>query len=154
MTDTARPVLLAPDELAEARRRASRIRAEWLVSIAEGIVTIDDLIRAACEPDGKPLMKISLSQLLLAQPGVGKAKAERVLRKMHTTLSGRGADTTRVETVANLIDPRSEGRRYLAFRDALCDRQTPVTGFPFAPLAHDEAPTFTQGHLGNDRYRA
>ncbi|WP_412905262.1 hypothetical protein [Aeromicrobium sp. 179-A 4D2 NHS] len=153
MTQT-RPPLLAPDELAEARRRASRTRAEWLVAITEGVVTVDDLIRAACEPDGKPLMKISLSQLLLAQPGVGKAKAERVLRKTHTALSGRGDDSQPLQTVANLVDPRSGGRRYVAFRDALSDRQTPVTGFPFAPLVHDEAPAFTQGHLGNSRYGA
>lgn len=147
MTSITSTNLRLPDDLAAARRNANKVRAEWLVAISEGILTADDLVRAACDPDGKPLLKISLRQLVMAQPGFGPARADRILGKMHVALFGHATPTDKVTTVAHLVDPRTVGRRYVAFRDAMCDRTTPVAGFPFAALQHHEV-TFEQNHLG------
>lgn len=148
-----RPELLSPEELAVARQSANRVRAEWLVALSQGIATVDDLLRAACEPDGKPLMKISLRQLFLSQPGVGEQRSKKVVRQLHVAAFGHD-DTkwTPLKTVANLLDTRAHGARYLSLRDALATRTTPADGFPFAALHHTDTPLLVQGGTqGNTR---
>lgn len=145
MSSATRPALLGSGELAIARKTANRIRAEWLVAITTGAATVDDLLRAAAEPDGKPLLRISLRQLLLAQPGVGTQGAKKLLRKTHVAAFGHDESKwTALRTVANLLDTRAEGSRYLSLRDALATRRTPSRGFPFTPIEHQDTPTLTQ----------
>ena len=123
--------------LRAARDTARKVRAEWLVAVAEGLVSVDDVIREAGTQVGHPLLVVSLRQLLLAQPLVGEARTETVLTKMTERLESANsiAPTSRHWTVSSLLDKRVGGRRYIAFQDARMSRVTPSSGFPFSPLA-------------------
>lgn len=114
-----------------AKFEADRTRAEWLISLSSGVISISDLIKAATREDGQALRRITLRQLLMSQEGWGRARAERVLS--HTTHILGHEPTSRL-TVAWLIDARAGGRRVHALADALRMRVTPWIGFPYAPL--------------------
>ena len=122
--------------LREARDSARRLRAEWLVAVAEGLVSVDDVIREAATEEGRPLLKISLRQLLLSQPFVGGVRKDQVMKRMAGTLSSGNvtAKTNKCSTVFSLLDTRAGGRRYIAFQDARMSRNTPMAGFPFSSL--------------------
>lgn len=114
----------------EALERARRVRAEHLLAVAEGFVTVDDVIRSA---KGIPaLRRIRIRQLLAAQPGWGVVSADRVLGRMRVLLDGRVTDRP---TVGWLVDAVNGGVRLAAFCEAR-DRFTgaPWPGWPyFAP---------------------
>lgn len=113
--------------LDEARLQRSR----HLIAITEGDLTALDVVGAACAEEGKPLRRISLRQLLLAQPRVGEQRARRHLSVVAAIL-GTNEDLG-TKSIAWLIDPRSGGRRLLAWLDAQQPRHELWPGFPFAP---------------------
>lgn len=90
-----------------------------------------DVFHEATSPDGKPLRRLSLRQVLLAQPGVGPAQVRQILLRMFDHL---GTEVER-PTVQWLIDSRTRGRRIRALHDATRDPQQgpPWHGFPYAP---------------------
>ncbi len=128
--------LLSPAQAQAAKRSADHVRAHALLSIADGRMTVWDVLREASTPAGRPLLRLSLRQILLAQPGVGVRTAQGTLTALgqlagsHTTTQSQ-ADLT----VQWLIDPRAHGRRMLAFLDVMDSRTgtAPWRGFPLAP---------------------
>jgi len=127
---------LAPahERLAHQRSAAS-LRAEHTQSVAMGLLTIHDVIEAAGRPGGRPLLRISINQLLLAQPGWGTARTRTVLDRLRLMTETRSAKekVARLD-IAWLVDPRARGTRLVAFLDVTCQPTgAPWPGFPFRP---------------------
>lgn len=114
-----------------ARRSASRFRAEWLMLIHDRMVNPADVLAEAARPEARPLLKLSLRQLLLAQPGWGRTRADAIVDNI---LSVADAKIERRQvTIGWLLDPRAGGRRFAAWIDAFEPRTTlGGGGFPFA----------------------
>lgn len=116
-----------------ARALANETRARELIDVAEGRRDIHSVIRRSTAPDGKPLLRITLRQLLIAQPGWGPQRAAVAIEK---TLSVVGTPhlSPRKISLAWLLDPRAGGKRFMAFCDSLAPSNTaPWAGFPFTP---------------------
>lgn len=129
-----RTVVSAPslDKAHSALSAARLMRAEYLVALTEGVITMQDIIEASLNEIGKPLRRISLRQLLLSQPGWGQRRASRFLRAVAERLEV--ACDPREMTIAWLTDPRAGGRRYLAWLDVTQPKNgSPWAGFPFTP---------------------
>lgn len=137
-TQSAPAPVAPPIESARAALSQARLmRAEYLIALAEGLITVQDVIDAALNDDGRPLRRISLRQLLLSQPGWGERRTTRLL----SVLAGRMGSTDRPKdmTIAWLLDPRCGGRRYLAWLDVQqAKNSAPWPGFPFAPRKGDD----------------
>lgn len=114
-----------------ARRSAATYRAQWLMLVHDKMVTPDDALTDAARPEARPLLKLSLRQLLLAQPGWGRTRADAVIDKI---LSVSEAKIERRQvTIGWLLDPRAGGRRFAAWLDAIDPRKEPAgPGFPYA----------------------
>lgn len=127
---TPPPVALAVAN--QARAAARRYRAEWLVAVNQELVTPLDVVTQAAEDEGRPLRRLSVRQLLAAQPGWGEARVSAAIARLRSVL----AEQTRAQgelSVGWLIDNRSNGRRFLGWLDAVhVARDTPPwAGFPF-----------------------
>jgi hypothetical protein len=110
-----------------AKRRANRIRSEHLVAVAKGTATAVDVVKSAASDEGKALLRLTLRQLLLAQPGWGEDRCRSTIDKI-TAVTGTTPDRV---TLAWLLDPRAAGRRFFAFCDALhVNNNPPWPGFP------------------------
>ena len=130
--------LLGTVQAQTARHKADLIRATALLLVAGGKINVWGVLQSASIPAGRPLLRLSLRQLLLAQPGVGSRSEEHLLGSLLCRLGlpmGVKASETSGLTVQWLIDPRTNGRRMLAFIDVMNDRAggPPWLGFPFAP---------------------
>src|SRR5699024_2141288 len=71
-----------------AKGEAEKMRAEHLLGVAEGFLTVWDVVREASNDVYRALLKIRLRQLLMAQPGWGVAKAEAVVTKAVAATGG------------------------------------------------------------------
>lgn len=108
-------VSLHHQPVSEGDRR--RGRHEALLSVTEGRLTIDDVIARASEGDHTNVLRgISLEQLLIAQPRVGRATARAFLSRVAAFLE-EDRDLTK-ENIAWLVNGNGEGRRLSAWRDA------------------------------------
>lgn len=130
---TVRPPLAVANRYAA---QARTLRAEWLVSLHEGLITFTDLVEYACTPDGRPLLRIGLMRLLSEQDGWNRTRAWDTINRTLAVLGD--APLTRAEaaklTVQWLVDARAGERRILAFTDALDPKDAlPWSGFPYAP---------------------
>lgn len=128
--------LLAPASALAAKRSADRFRAHALVSVARGQMTVWDVLREAALPTGRPLLRLSLRQLLLAQPGVGVKTVQSYLSTLdHLVGCASATESQAGLTVQWLLDPRVHGRRLLALLDVMGQRTgtPPWRGFPLAP---------------------
>lgn len=114
-------------DVSEALRLANQARGEWMLSVAEGLMSVDDLIAVACNDDGRPLRKLRLEQVIAAQPDVSLAEAKRQVASI-SRISGYKDDKPML--VGWLIDARSQGTRIDAWVDASTPREI-WTGFPF-----------------------
>jgi hypothetical protein len=99
---------------------------------------MSDVIEAACRPENKALLRLTLYQLLTHQPSWGSARAQRTLRQLDTltnsTLSHRRL------TLAWLLDHRAGGRRVQAWADVMGGKQAqPWPGFPFSSVPSEIA---------------
>lgn len=113
-----------------AREAAARVRGEWLLLVRDEIVGPNDVLTEAATPAGKPLLKLSVRQLLLARPGWGRKRTDAVIRKVSSVATG--SIEARQMTVGWLLDPRSGGRRFAAWLDAFEPKAGPAwPGFPF-----------------------
>lgn len=116
--------------LNSAKKAAQMQRAEWLMLVLDEMVTPDDVIREAASPESKPLLKISLRQLLMARPGWGRKRASQVITDL-LAVSGVPADTPQ-PTIGWLLDPRAAGRRHEAWIDVTGTGETVQwPGFPY-----------------------
>jgi hypothetical protein len=132
--------LIAPADAQAVRRRADVVRAEALLSVARGTLTVWDVLRQASVPAGKPLLRLSLRQLLLAQPGVGLKISFTRTRALFALLGVPMDPSAPSATVQWLIDPRANGRRVLALIDVMGVRTGPPwAGFPFASQVSADA---------------
>jgi hypothetical protein len=118
------------EKLNEARLRIYEKRGDWLLSIREGILTVDDLILHAQTPDGRDLWKMPLEQVLTAPPGSTISGARKTITIMRRILGIRTKD---VLTVGWLVDVRSQGSRINAYVEATTPKQL-WAGFPFTPM--------------------
>jgi hypothetical protein len=134
--------LLAPIQAQTARRQADMARAHALMGVATGRTTIWDVLGEASMPGGQALLRLSLRQLLLAQPNVGTLTVRNRLESLNITRGYPMVRTTRAMTIQWLLDPRASGHRMLAFVDAADTPRgrSPWPGFPFAPPAAAERP--------------
>lgn len=114
---------------------ARRYRAERLLAVAGGELSALAVIAQAATAQGAPLRRISLRQLLLAVPHCGQQSTTRVLHDMAGVLTVDAAGLGGC-TVGWLVDPRSGGRRMLAWLDAhqRPRPEPPWPGFPYAPV--------------------
>lgn len=131
---------LAPaQQAATARRSAAMRRAEYLMSVTDGLLSINDVVNAAAEPGNKALLRITLHQLLLSQPGWGQVRAGTAMDRLLGLLGLRlDVDRIRRLPLSWLLDPRAAGTRLLAWLDATTPQMGPPwPGFPFtaAPAA-------------------
>lgn len=125
------PPATGVDVLNRARATAARFRAEWLHLVHDRMVTPGDVLAEAARPEAKPLLKLSARQLLLAQPGWGRARADAVIERIITVSQAK--IESRQTTIGWLLDPRAGGRRFAAWLDAFEDREVlPEPGFPYA----------------------
>lgn len=134
-------------QLASARRRASAIRASYLMSVASQMMTIDDVL--AAYPDEPALGVIKLDQLLAAQPGVSHAEAVRTVERFRWFAKQRFADHSNKRPRV----PKRPTISYLRHRQATtlpplwhevlhpCPNP-PWDGFPWSTRP-DDAPTVT-----------
>jgi hypothetical protein len=124
------------EKLAGARRSASRVRAEWLMLVNDETVTPADLLNEAARADARPLLRLSLRQVLLAQPAWGRKRTEAVIGHISSIFGGRIEG--RQITVGWLLDPRAGGRRFHAWLDAHQPKtRPPWPGFPYVRSSSD-----------------
>lgn len=134
------PLPKVPLEIANlARGEAVRMRAAALLGIAEGFLTIWDVIGDAAADEHRTLLKIRVRQLLLAQDGWGPFLTRTVMEKMFATLDVPVPDHDQLIAlnVAWLLDSRTGGNRLAALADVIaCREETgpPWPGFPYSPM--------------------
>ncbi|MDC7120256.1 hypothetical protein OMK64_01750 [Cellulomonas fimi] len=132
-----------PAVATSALRAAREMRGEALFTIADGLIDPIDVARDAMTPEGEPLRRISLRQLLLAQPGWGEARTDELIRRLHAFCEI--TEPPRRLSIRWLIDPRVSGRRLVAFCDLLDEGRAavarggevdvvPWAGYPFTPM--------------------
>lgn len=119
-----------------AREQADRFRAEWLHLVHDEMVTPGDVLTEAGRPEAKPLLKVSIRQLLLAQKGWGRVRADAIIESIITVSEAK--IESRQVTIGWLLDPRAGGRRFAAWLDAFEPRAAlPGPGFPYARRSSD-----------------
>lgn len=127
----------------QARRDANRVRAHWLAALHEGLVTPVDLFRHAATMPGRPLLSLTLRQVLTHTRGHSPRATNHMLRRILVGEDPVGVPT-RGPTVGWLLDTRVRGRRLARWVSLQpgASRQ-PWAGFPFT------APP-TNGGRGHD----
>ncbi|MGL5827739.1 MAG: hypothetical protein ACRCYU_23465 [Nocardioides sp.] len=127
MTSPQPDVVRAREALATARAT----RAEYLVALAEGLLTPTDVLEAAAREEGKPLRRILVQQLHMSCKGVGPGTTKRLMAELAARVPG--CPPAHRVTVAWLLDPRAGGRRFLAWLDIQQPKSAPPwPGFPLA----------------------
>lgn len=131
----ARPPVIAHEKLSSARHEAAQLRAEWLLNIHSELLDVNDLLHESVTPQGKPLLRLRLRQVLLSRPGRGRTRTDFIINRV-AAVSGSKLEASKA-TVAWLLDPRTGGRRFAAWLDAQeLKSGPPWPGFPFAGGSH------------------
>ena len=117
-----------------ALHRARRSRAEWLVSLSDGMIRPLDIFAQAATLDGAPLRKLSLRQVLANTPGIGEVTVRKQLARLSRELGPDVDCGDKSTTVGWLLDNRTHGRRFIAWLGTIeCGRVRPAwSGWPFA----------------------
>ena len=117
--------------LNERKDEIRQLRAAELTRLADRTSNLDDLLERASLPDGAPLRRLRILQVLVTA-GVANATASRAIRLSIDQVEENVARPTAL-TLAWLMDARSGERRLDALGDALTDREvSPGRGYPFA----------------------
>ena len=117
--------------LNELKDEIRQLRAAELTRLADRASNLDDLLERASLPDGAPLRRLRILQVLVTA-GVANAAASRAIRLAVDEVEEDVARPTAL-TLAWLMDARSGERRLDALDDALTSRESPPgRGFPFA----------------------
>ncbi len=122
---------LSIEELNERRRAVYRYRAEWLIALRAGAVTLSDVLRQAETVEGAPLMMLSLREVLATLPDMSSAKATHIIRR---TLDELGIDEKPEKIkVRWVMNQRSRRRRVVALADAMTrsHRTSPTETWPW-----------------------
>lgn len=120
--------------LNERKDEIRQLRAAELTRLADRTSNLDDLLERASLPDGAPLRRLRILQVLVTA-GVANAAAVRAIRLAIDQVEEDVARPTAL-TLAWLMDARSGERRLDALGDALTGREvSPGRAFPFAPPA-------------------
>ncbi len=112
--------------------KAKRARSEALLMVATGQVTAFDVVVSAMGPEGGPLRRIKLNQLVLAQPNVGRVRADAFLSAVAVRLDSAPNDLGDKD-ILWLTVPRAGAKRLYAWMDAAKPHTVPWPGFPSAP---------------------
>lgn len=133
-----------------ALRAARDYRAEWSLSVTNGIVTVHDLLRQARTVEGKPLRKISLWQLLAAAPDATNTQVDDLLTQFAALagIAGQG----RKMRVSSLVDEHSSGKTSQALLHAMsthCSQRTNPS-YPHTASAHLEGDRTTASWSTHD----
>lgn len=107
--------------------------------VATGQISAFDVVLAAMGPDGAPLRRIRLDQLVLAQPNVGRVRATAFLSEVAARLDEAPGDISGKD-VLWLTVPRAGAKRLYAWMDATKAHSAPWPGFPLAPRPRSGAP--------------
>lgn len=120
-------------QASEALARARRERGEALLAVSQGRLTPEDVIsRAVSSGPRNPLLKLTLTQLLLAQPRVTPKQVRPIIDHLSEVLS----EPAESMTLAWLVDRRAHGRRYQAWVDVQKPKEALWPGFPWKAESH------------------
>ena len=126
-TPPTTPLSRANDALHEARM----LRAEWMVALAEGLVTLDDLLAEALTDEGRPLRRIRLSQVLASLPEASPPATNLALERLAEFADVPEHQDPHRLTVGWLIDNRYAAAHQDAFAAALdISSAAPAAAFP------------------------
>ena len=100
--------------------------------VTTGQMSAFDVVLAAMGPDGGPLRRIRLDQLVLAQPNVGRVRATTFLSEVAARLDESPSDIGGKD-ILWLTVPRAGAKRLFAWMDAAKTHTLPWPGFPLAP---------------------
>ncbi len=127
------PPPLVPLSLANAAlHSARRQRAEWLIGLDSGLVDPMELIAHSAVDSGRALRRLTLRQVLIAQPRWGATRADEVLTRLHAFTHAQ-AELSGL-TVGWLVDNRcTGGTRFSALFDVTATNREdpPWPGYPF-----------------------
>lgn len=129
-----------PDELAQARRDAGRMRAQWLMALSEGRATLHELVTAATREGGHPLRALRLRMAIEHLPGFTRTRTGAVMAELRAATGVDDQVPDRDLNVAWLLNrSASHGARLTALSTALLRQhggleQATVGGFPYGPL--------------------
>lgn len=137
-----RPPVNGPEILQRTAAYARRRRAQVLVAISTGEMTLRDAVELADRD--MTIRPLRVHQAVVSQPGVGPVVARRVISRMFSVLELSPGDAPHWKRVTFgwVVDGRSGGRRYLAWEEALLREgrgrrdllRTALNGFPFAAV--------------------
>lgn len=133
------------------RAEAHRYRVEWLDALDNEVSTTADLFEEACTLEGRPLLRTTLRQILLTDHAFSNARVPKILARIQHLV---GVEMpVRHMTVAWLLDPRSGGRRFIAWLDATQEfRSEPWSGFPYrSPFSAANSAATTKNKPGDPR---
>lgn len=111
-----------------------RYRADWLESLDAGLVTPMDLLKHAATPAGRPLLRLTMRQVLLSVPHTSVPAAEKVLSQLRDVTGCHDISLGKL-TVGWLLDNRAKGSRQAAWigLDKQFRNSPPWPGYPFTP---------------------
>ena len=133
-----------PQELAQARRDAGRMRAQWLMALSEGRATLHELLTAATRQGGEPLRALRLRMAIEHVPGVTRTRAGAVMAELRGTTGVSEDVPDRDLNVAWMLHgSAAPGSRLTALSTALLRNgsgleKVTVGGFPYGPLGGRE----------------
>ncbi|GAA3635178.1 hypothetical protein GCM10022236_42230 [Microlunatus ginsengisoli] len=121
------------EQLTAAADRAREGRARFLLAVLDGSQSLAEVPWTACAGDDRRLLRVRLRQLVTTAPLWDARRSNAALGHV-AMLAGAAFAEVRDAQLAWLVDPRSSGRRILAWLDAFRPRSRPWHGFPFAPV--------------------
>lgn len=127
------PPLKTPFEHARATLAAHRhYRADWLQRLDAGTATPLDLLKDAATPQGRPLLRLTMRQVLLSVPHSSVGAVEKLLRQLRDVTDCYDLSLGKV-TVAWLLDNRCKGSRQAAWigLEKQARNTPPWPGYPF-----------------------
>ena len=99
-----------------------RNRAQALVAISTGVLSLDEVLSLAASPVGEDLRSLSLRDVLANLPGVDAAS---VINRLHKS----GYRTARTARLGDILDARSLS--FLTDALSIIDRTATVGNWPF-----------------------
>jgi hypothetical protein len=124
------------EQLNSALAGARRVRAEWLLSMNAGVLSLADLVSHADTDAGVALRAIHLMEILQTQPKWGRQRSKVAMEALRRRCEVADSTPNRRLTVGWLIDHRTSGQRVTALGDQLTsgNRSAPSAGFPYTPV--------------------
>ena len=122
--------------LAEAREEARKVRAQYLILLSRGAITVGDILSvAATQSDvARALRRLPLIDLVEGHLKVNRQTAKKRLEDMVLILGSTPKKPVTRLTVGWVLDARTHNRRLMVFADAVNPKRgTP----PFPTFPHE-----------------